>query len=53
MSNGPQTLAGPTVMEFRTKEDAEDCFMDMLEEFKVPSSWLDLIMIYIGTGRRS
>lgn len=35
--NTPQ-LSAPTVVEFKTKEDAEDCFFEMLEEFAVDLS---------------
>ena len=41
LNNGPQTFVsdGPSLMEFKTKEDAEDCFMEMLDEFQVNSAW--------------
>ena len=39
MNNQPQALSGPTVMEFKTKEDAQDCFYEMMEDFGVDSTW--------------
>ena len=37
--NGSRVVDGPSIIEFKTKEDAEDCFMEMLEEYEVDSSW--------------
>ncbi|KAJ3300641.1 hypothetical protein HDV03_002056 [Kappamyces sp. JEL0829] len=40
VNSGTQaSLTAPQILEFRTKEDAEDCFREMLEDFNVDATW--------------